>query len=132
MAKRKKRRGHYCYVCASVLPNEKFSGKGHRSNICKMCAKLPSKEKQEKADLNKISRLYRYSNLSKVNRLMLEAYLASGSEYVREMAQETLDYFSDIRCFDEEYSTDYFEQTYGDWDVTECYTDHIDMDNIPF
>ncbi|MDR7077273.1 hypothetical protein J2Y03_002297 [Neobacillus niacini] len=32
-----KKRGHYCIGCGDYLPNEKFSGKGHRKHLCKEC-----------------------------------------------------------------------------------------------
>ena len=34
---KKRRRGHYCWVCRRVLPNERFSGRGHRDHVCKPC-----------------------------------------------------------------------------------------------
>lgn len=30
--------GHYCRICGRTRANEKFSGKGHASHICKNCA----------------------------------------------------------------------------------------------
>ena len=30
--------GHYCRICGRTRANEKFSGKGHASHICKDCA----------------------------------------------------------------------------------------------
>jgi hypothetical protein len=32
-----KKRGHYCIGCGDYLPNEKFSGKGHRNHLCREC-----------------------------------------------------------------------------------------------
>jgi hypothetical protein len=37
MGKKKKRQGHYCRICRSYRANEKFSGKGHRTHVCKDC-----------------------------------------------------------------------------------------------
>ncbi|MCD4768186.1 MAG: hypothetical protein K8R06_08395 [Methanosarcinales archaeon] len=48
MAKKKRYRGHFCKVCRQILPNEKFSGKGHAAHICKKCATKQKKEKKEK------------------------------------------------------------------------------------
>ncbi|HIE55860.1 MAG TPA: hypothetical protein EYP90_11905 [Chromatiaceae bacterium] len=55
--KRKKRQGHYCWVCGRYRANEKFSGKGHAKHICRDCmrerrqqrraAKLAKKQRQE-------------------------------------------------------------------------------------
>ncbi|HJH31654.1 MAG TPA: hypothetical protein C5S50_05645 [Methanosarcinaceae archaeon] len=47
MAKKKRYRGHFCKVCKQILPNEKFSGKGHAAHICKKCARK-QKKKQSK------------------------------------------------------------------------------------
>ena len=40
MVKKKKYRGHFCKVCRKILPNEKFSGKGHAAHICKKCKEI--------------------------------------------------------------------------------------------
>ncbi len=32
-----KKRGHFCKGCGNFLPNEKFSGRGHRKHLCKKC-----------------------------------------------------------------------------------------------
>lgn len=49
-----KKDGHYCKVCGRVLPNEKFSGKGHAAHICKECAKLPVEKRNELMTVNQI------------------------------------------------------------------------------
>lgn len=36
---RSKKRGHFCKGCRDFLPNEKFSGRGHREHLCKECKK---------------------------------------------------------------------------------------------
>lgn len=96
MAKKKRYRGHYCKVCNSILANEMFSGKGHSSHICQKCSKLSLEERNEQMVLNRIYGLNRYSYLSKVNKLMLQNYLKSGSEKVRLAAKEMLDEFAEI------------------------------------
>jgi len=40
---RKKPRGHYCRICGQHKANEKFSGRGHATHICKACAKRGNK-----------------------------------------------------------------------------------------
>lgn len=42
-----KKHGHYCKVCGEYKANEKFSGKGHASHICKSCASLPAEKQAE-------------------------------------------------------------------------------------
>jgi hypothetical protein len=80
-----------------VLPNEKFTGKGHDAHICKRCAKKPLEERNEEITLTCIGRVYRYSNLSQQNMLMLEKYSHSNSERVRQAAVDTLSSYSG--CF---------------------------------
>ena len=83
----KKRRGHYCIVCASVLPNEKFSGKGHKNHICKKCSRKPSEQRQEQIKIHEIYNMTRFMNLSKSNQKKLQQYLNDESEEVRDVAQ---------------------------------------------
>ena len=33
--------GHYCRICGRVRANERFSGHGHRTHVCKDCQRLP-------------------------------------------------------------------------------------------
>ena len=44
MGKRKKRTGHFCWVCERPRPNERFSGDGHRRHVCRDCAHLGGDE----------------------------------------------------------------------------------------
>ena len=44
MSKRRKRRGHFCWSCERVLPNERFSGRGHARHVCRQCQKLGKEE----------------------------------------------------------------------------------------
>jgi hypothetical protein len=41
-----KRRGHFCWMCGRVRPNEKFSGSGHRDHVCKECAARQRRERR--------------------------------------------------------------------------------------
>ncbi|WEG11163.1 UPF0175 family protein [Pullulanibacillus sp. KACC 23026] len=40
MARKKRKRGHYCKGCGENRPNEKFNAKGRKQNLCKECQKL--------------------------------------------------------------------------------------------
>ena len=112
MAKKKRSKGHYCKVCDSYIANERFSGNGRASHICKKCSQLPVEERNEQINLNRIFSLYRYSNLSKVNRIKLEKFLGNKSEKVRKAAREMLDEFSGKSRYktikDEEYEYEEF------------------------
>jgi hypothetical protein len=119
MGKKKKTRGHYCWVCDSILANEKFSGKGHAGHICKKCSKLSVEERNERKIINKIGSLYRYAFLSKVNRELLLKYSKYKSEKVSSEAREALDYFNTAmqewkaaKRLEEEMETEYFEGIY--------------------
>ena len=58
MGKRKKKRyrGQYCWCCERILPNEKFSGKGHSRHICRECQKLPLSEREYRQAIKNIDR----------------------------------------------------------------------------
>lgn len=53
----KKPHGHYCKVCGHHKANEKFSGKGHATHICKECSKLSASEKAEAMTLTRLYNL---------------------------------------------------------------------------
>ncbi len=58
---------HYCRICDTYKANERFSGKGHKTHICKKCQKKP---KTERAKIEIISELYGFlqqSNISAKN-----------------------------------------------------------------
>lgn len=40
-------RGNYCIECGDFLPNEKFSGSGHRKHLCKDCNRKGKKVNSE-------------------------------------------------------------------------------------
>jgi len=56
----------------TIRPNEEFSGKGQAAHICKTCAKKPEAKREEAIALNRISRVYRYGDLSRNNQRMIE------------------------------------------------------------
>lgn len=117
MGKKKKYRGHFCKICGTIKPNEKFSGKGHKNHICKKCAKLPSEEKSIMVMLNRIDKLYNYYNLSKNNKIFLEKLLNDKRERVREAAIEAYEHFTNKNdipeiIYEEEYLDDYIEEEY--------------------
>lgn len=131
MGKKKRYRGHYCKVCACILPNEKFSGKGHAKHICKECSKLTEEEQKEEIALNKIYRLCGYMNLSKVNRKMLEAYLESSSAKIRLAAQKVLSAFSENFEWEEMMEPEVFYQEPDEWDFF-AQKDALADDDLPF
>ncbi len=111
MAKKKRYSGQFCIVCGRILLNEKFSGKGHAAHICKTCAKKPEEKRAEAITLNQIARVYRYGDLSRNNRKMLENYSHSPNERVRSTAIEAISTFRKGHFLDE---GEYFGENYFD------------------
>jgi hypothetical protein len=54
--KKQKRQGHYCWCCQNMLPNERFSGKGHARHLCKACKRLPGEEREFRSERNNLER----------------------------------------------------------------------------
>ena len=50
--------GHYCKSCGQHKANEKFSGRGHATHICKACSKLSAAEKAEAQTITRLSNLH--------------------------------------------------------------------------
>jgi len=123
MAKKKRYRGHFCKVCGNILPNEKFSGKGHAAHICKKCARKSKAQRSEEIAIACIYSVLSCTDLSRDNRKMLEKYSRSGRERVRLGALTVLAAFTryppsgEIECAeedfpDEELSDDILEESY--------------------
>ena len=81
-----KKHGHYCKVCGEYKANEKFSGKGHASHICKSCASLPAEKQAELMTLNRLLNLP--WRLSKEQLSWLKNRLKNRRPDVRALAQE--------------------------------------------
>lgn len=77
MAKKKKRpQGHYCKICGQYKANEKFSGKGHATHICKTCSCLSAAEIHSGMSYPKNELIY---NRARNNQLMEEKLSEVGS-----------------------------------------------------
>ena len=81
-----KKHGHYCKICGEYKANEKFSGKGHASHICKSCASLPAEKQAELMTLNRLLNLP--WRLSKKQLSWLKNRLKDRRPDVRALAQE--------------------------------------------
>ena len=84
-----KKSGHYCKVCGRFRANEKFTGKGHATHICKDCAKLPPEEKAKQETLNRLFNLPWY--LSKAQKAWLKNRMQDRRPEVKALAQEQYD-----------------------------------------
>jgi hypothetical protein len=67
MGKKKQYRGHYCYLCGELKPNERFSGRGRRNHICNACKKIPKAERQKIEDLRFVDSILDQKNISAGN-----------------------------------------------------------------
>ena len=94
MAKKKRYRGHFCKVCKKILPNEKFTGKGHAAHICKKCTRKAKARKSEDTAITRIYSALSCPNLSRDDREMLEKYARSGRKSIRSRALTVLAAFT--------------------------------------
>lgn len=83
------RKGHYCKVCGEYKANEKFSGKGHATHICKACASLPPEQRAEAIAVNRLISLP--WRLSKADMTWLKNRAKDKRPAVRALAKEQLD-----------------------------------------
>ena len=90
MGKKKRYRGHYCWMCESILSNESFSGRGHRDHICKKCKKLPRAKRQEKMDQDFLFNVLLQKNISKGNQKTLEEMVSRSAGRMKEKAEAVL------------------------------------------
>ena len=138
----KKRNGHYCVVCSSVLPNEKFSGKGHSRHICKKCSKKSAAEQDEQIKVNKIYGMTRFMNLSRNNKKQLDKYLNDDSKKVRKAAKSVIEEFEGlerIRKKDDQLvekiasmTEEEYEEYFDEFDEDEAYQNDFFSDDLPF
>jgi len=47
-------KGHYCKICGKYKANEKFSGRGHTTHICKDCSRLSAADKAEAITIHRL------------------------------------------------------------------------------
>ena len=87
--KNRKRRGHDCWCCQSILPNEKFSGTGHARHLCKACQKLPSEEREFRSARNILARCVTWEGIiPKKKWRQFLAFLEHPNPTIREFAAE--------------------------------------------
>ena len=79
--------GHWCRICKQILPNEKFSGKGHRTHICKECNKLPTDKRTEVEQEDEIFGYLKQSNISSKNLSRLKTLSESSNIKIANLAK---------------------------------------------
>jgi hypothetical protein len=83
--------GHWCRICGNKLPNESFSGKGHKNHICKKCSQLPKVEREHIERIDEITKLLSQSNISSKNIARLKYLASSDDNEVAELANIVLE-----------------------------------------
>ena len=78
--------GHFCRICKRSRPSEKFSGKGHRIHVCRVCAKMPEKERAAVIQKDEIFGFLKQSRISDRNMRRLRELSASDNSQVAELA----------------------------------------------
>ena len=83
--------GHYCYVCGRIRPNEAFSGRGHRTHVCRKCKPITrTQEWKDTQAQHEIFNYLRQKNISKRNQKRLQELCASANATIAEQAQLVL------------------------------------------
>jgi len=78
--------GHYCRICGRTRPNEKFSGKGHRTHVCKDCARKPKSNRDAIEQQEEIFNYLKQSHISAKNTARLGQLAASPDPRIAELA----------------------------------------------
>ncbi len=83
-------RGHYCKICGEYKANEKFSGKGYSTHICKACACLSAADKAEAMTINRLLH-FPDRRLSESEKKWLENRVHDQRPEVAELAKKIYD-----------------------------------------
>jgi len=81
--------GHFCRIYKRSRPNEKFSGKGHRIHVCKVCAEMPEKERAAIEQEDEIFGFLKQSRISDRNIRRLQYHGVLGTEQIERLSPET-------------------------------------------
>ncbi|MCF6158979.1 MAG: hypothetical protein E3K32_10515 [wastewater metagenome] len=83
--------GHYCRICGRRRSNEKFSGKGHKTHVCKECARMPKEEREAIEQEDEIFGFLTQSHISAKNISRLEALAKSNNDTIVALATIVLE-----------------------------------------
>ena len=83
--------GHWCRICGANKPNERFSGKGHKSHICKQCVSKPKGEIDEVDQKEEIFGYLKQSHISAKNIGRLNNLSASKNADIAKLARIVLE-----------------------------------------
>ena len=82
---------HFCKICNSFKANERFSGKGHKTHICKDCKSLGQEAISHIQRINDVTDFLLQSNISKNNIKTLRTYIEEGNEELKEISSLILE-----------------------------------------
>ncbi len=98
VSKKKKYRGHFCWCCGCIRPNEKFSGRGHSRHLCKDCQKLGKEELAFRQHQRDIDRLLDFEGrIRRKTRHVFLRYLSHEEKRVRTYAEEVKEHNERLR-----------------------------------
>ena len=83
--------GNYCWVCDRHQANERFSGKGHRDQVCKECLKLPASVRKHVEEVDEVVGFLSQSNISAKNIARLQSLVVSQDGEVARLAKAVLE-----------------------------------------
>lgn len=83
--------GHYCRICGCRRPNEKFSGRGHRTHVCKECSRLPQDEREATELAEELLGYLKQSRISPKNIKRLGQLAKSANAEISEHARLVLE-----------------------------------------
>jgi hypothetical protein len=88
----RKKRGHFCWCCRRLLPNERFSGGSHARHLCRECAHLPAEEREYRQCERDIERLLHDGlHIPRKRRTQSDRFPAHPNARVQELARRILD-----------------------------------------
>ena len=78
--------GHFCRICQCVRANERFSGKGHRTQVCKDCRQLPKAVRAVIEQEQEVAAFLQQSRISEKNLKRLQTLTEAEEPRIAEMA----------------------------------------------
>ena len=89
MGRKKKYRGHFCWACGRIRPNERFGGSGHKRHVCRECQKLGAEELSYRQGIRDVDRCLNFGGgVRRKNRRVFEGFLTHTNPRIREYAQK--------------------------------------------
>lgn len=122
------KRGHYCRICGHYRANEKFSGRGHATHICKDCAKLSPERRDEVETINRIEELPFW--LSKEKKEWLQMLRTDKREAVRGAAELAYQLRFGVPIDDLD-TASLLDEILGSWDGDDD-SDALDLDSLEY